>query len=255
MTFQERLIFDDQDLRKPEHDNIIKWVCDSACTDLSQWLGVDAYLSAHAFDAICAEAERQRSESIFSLRKVAADLIPSTPANETGLARALSEVAAGQHARREVVLAAIGQLEALSIVAPTRVPTVKVTGTPAWEVPITRKRPRGDPEIVGYADAVISYDRFEPGFDIRVLDEEWSPNNWWRNGAPPRFRSPDFVIRRPSKAFFEAKTVIPSVGELLRQLNYYRTFWPGDWFVVSPDSRFKGTIIEQGYRFIEYRPG
>lgn len=67
--------------------------------------------------------------------------------------------------------------------------------------------------------------------------------------------------------FFEVKTTIPSYGELMRQINHYRTHttydiekrdksgsrhvyercWP--WFVVSPDARFKDAIESQGIHF------
>lgn len=52
----------------------------------------------------------------------------------------------------------------------------------------------------------------------------------------------------------EAKTVIPSVGELLRQINLYRTAFGGKPVVVSPDDTFAEILAEQGVTFIKYAP-
>ena len=65
---------------------------------------------------------------------------------------------------------------------------------------------------------------------------------------------PSYVKWSSGKAFFEVKTEIPSLGELMRQLQLYRQYLRGNWFVVSPDTRFRDTLIEQGVGFIEYRP-
>jgi hypothetical protein len=54
---------------------------------------------------------------------------------------------------------------------------------------------------------------------------------------------------------FEVKTEIRSCGELMRQINLYRTHeTQGRFFVVSPDDRFKPTLASEGVGFVEY-PG
>lgn len=51
----------------------------------------------------------------------------------------------------------------------------------------------------------------------------------------------------------EIKTEIPNVGELLRQINFYRNYYSGPrWIVVSPDDRYKGIIEAQGIHFYKY---
>jgi len=42
----------------------------------------------------------------------------------------------------------------------------------------------------------------------------------------------------------EAKTAIPSLGELLRQINLYRTAFNGKFVVVSPEDRFSTILAE-----------
>jgi hypothetical protein len=51
---------------------------------------------------------------------------------------------------------------------------------------------------------------------------------------------------------FEVKPSIPSAGELLRQINLYRTYTPQSrWAVVSPDTRFRSVIEGQGIGFVD----
>lgn len=52
---------------------------------------------------------------------------------------------------------------------------------------------------------------------------------------------------------FEVKTSIPSLGELIRQINYYQENRGRNYeiyVVFSPDSRFKQILMEQGISYI-----
>jgi hypothetical protein len=52
--------------------------------------------------------------------------------------------------------------------------------------------------------------------------------------------------------YFEVKSSIPSLGELLRQIRMYESYTQdGQWFVVSPDTRFRTVIEGQNIGFIE----
>jgi len=65
--------------------------------------------------------------------------------------------------------------------------------------------------------------------------------------------------------FIEAKPKIRSLGELIRQINFYKTgsnftvqtscdhIWP-KWLVVSPDSQFADKLREQGIPFQKSPP-
>lgn len=55
--------------------------------------------------------------------------------------------------------------------------------------------------------------------------------------------------------FVEVKTSIPSVGELLRQLNTYKEFLNSSgnaFIVVAPDNSQERILKEQGYLFYKY---
>lgn len=51
----------------------------------------------------------------------------------------------------------------------------------------------------------------------------------------------------------EVKTKIDSIGDLLRQINFYRTYGTCSWIVVSPDDRFADVLRSQSIHFFKYR--
>lgn len=57
--------------------------------------------------------------------------------------------------------------------------------------------------------------------------------------------------------YIEAKSTIPSLGELVRQLNLYQQYvglYPGQFIIVSPDVRYAAKLRDLGFGFIEYVP-
>lgn len=50
----------------------------------------------------------------------------------------------------------------------------------------------------------------------------------------------------------EVKAQIPIVGDLLRQIQFYRRYLEGSWIIVSPDDRNKVILREQGIQFYKY---
>jgi len=50
----------------------------------------------------------------------------------------------------------------------------------------------------------------------------------------------------------EAKTKLPSLGELMRQIQLYRTAFYGHVVVISPDDSFAEILAEQDIVFIKY---
>lgn len=52
--------------------------------------------------------------------------------------------------------------------------------------------------------------------------------------------------------FFEVKTKIQSLGELIRQIRFYEEYKKGKYFVVSPESQYASLLNEQGIGFVLY---
>lgn len=50
----------------------------------------------------------------------------------------------------------------------------------------------------------------------------------------------------------EVKSAMPTLGELMRQINLYRTAFKGPVVVVSPDASFADILKEQRVTFVKY---
>jgi hypothetical protein len=121
-------------------------------------------------------------------------------------------------------------------------PGLKITQK-QWEMPVM-----SGAYTVGFVDLKVQYKR-----PVLYLSQPQSTH--------PRFISrPDWQIAwHPACAYFEVKTSIPSLGELLRQLNHYRQYLGREYetpdiFVVAPDARFAAKIREQGFGFLQCPP-
>ena len=60
------------------------------------------------------------------------------------------------------------------------------------------------------------------------------------------------VARETGSLLAEAKTVMPSLDELMRQLNLYRVVYR-DVVVVSPDASYQELLREQRILFVQYK--
>jgi hypothetical protein len=57
------------------------------------------------------------------------------------------------------------------------------------------------------------------------------------------------------RVYFEVKTAIKSLGELIRQIRMYQEYVSsGIFVVVCPDDRYKEQLQRQGIAFVKYRP-
>jgi len=93
--------------------------------------------------------------------------------------------------------------------------------------------------VVGFLDMVVLVDNSELGVD----DESQRLPKW-------------YVTNCAQEGFgFEAKTAIPSLGELIRQLRLYQQYCRYQLYVVSPDDGFAEQLVEQGFGFIKYPDG
>lgn len=92
---------------------------------------------------------------------------------------------------------------------------------------------RSLPRILGYGDLLLKW------FAPRV---EWHNEQW------------GVAHKEAGSLLVEAKTVMPSLGELMRQLNLYRLVYR-DIVVVSPDASYQDVLREQGILFVPYKAG
>lgn len=99
--------------------------------------------------------------------------------------------------------------------------------------------------LTGYADLVIetrapiiapSYTARRGSDDIfSGFELQWSE------------RAPSILV--------EVKSALPTLGELMRQIQLYRTVFNGDFVVICPDDSYAEILAEQGITFIGYPSG
>lgn len=98
-------------------------------------------------------------------------------------------------------------------------------------------------KIVGYADLLIDVE-----FPcVSINESEDGVHLVWRHGR-------DLPANQAS-VLVEAKSVLPSIGELMRQIQLYRTAHSGPVVVVSPDDQYAQILGEQGVFFIQSPKG
>lgn len=150
---------------------------------------------------------------------------------------------------RDIKRAVEGRADGDAILAsmPPMPPSPPSIAGSTWEKPVMNNK-----FMVGFIDIQTAV--FTPSIGVGGLE-------WTSYGSPRYINKPLFWNIAPpykmvgSEAFilnFEAKSTIPSLGELIRQVRMYEEFVKGKFYVVSPDTRFAKQITGQGIGFIKY---
>lgn len=110
-----------------------------------------------------------------------------------------------------------------------------------WEQPVTTGH---NNYTVGFIDMRVKCE-----VDIGTTLTLPSSEEWIKGKEPVYKRSVENM-----EFNFEVKTTIPSLGELVRQVQMYRQFIGGTYVVVSGDTRFKEALAGQKIKFVFYEP-
>ena len=97
--------------------------------------------------------------------------------------------------------------------------------------------------IVGYGDVLLTY--FLP-----KVANIYDPNILINRDAVIGYQVSGYRYQ----LMVEVKSALPTLGELMRQLNLYSTAFREKQAVVSPDDQFADILREQGYGFMLYNP-
>lgn len=100
------------------------------------------------------------------------------------------------------------------------------------------------------------------GFVDLAATLDWSPelHMGQLEALPTGYFRPDWWVELSWRArysesdsfYFEIKSTIPSLGELVRQIRFYQTYARGHYVVVSPDARWEQPLASQGIGLIHY---
>ena len=113
-----------------------------------------------------------------------------------------------------------------------------------WEKPIRDRN-----YIVGFIDLAVKV--CMPGLDMRGVDMH---NRLYDIEQLPYWDIS--ICNTEERFFFEVKSKIPSLGEVIRQVRMYQEYVNGgSFFIVCPDLAFKDALIAQGIGFVHYPSG
>lgn len=237
-NYQLGLAFNDGDLRKPKHDEIMHWLTSwvqNAENVRPFYLPKGVYRKASKSHRLTAEAEE--------------------------LLRPLKE-----HEKERVLRSFQNRLhwaEEWDVRQPwPDEPERKLRFRKSqWELPLRAERGG----LLGFCDLCAEYEGTTTLEKVLVTLYSAAPPNDARGGSywgfDPAGSAEEWRQHGGEvKIFFEVKTEIPSVGELMRQLQLYRSTETirGHWnhlVVVAPPNNEAATVCEShGISFVQYRP-
>lgn len=248
-TLQQKLGFLDDDLKKPKHDDIMLWLDKNAeklLNDIFYESMTDdnyAELLKEATDKKEKATERtkiQFKDSEDRLKRIK----NSQYSDDQEKADAAAEF--------EKVQKKIDYLNKWTEFdsKPTK-PPVKINSK-IWELPVTTQANyssgNSSKYTVGFVDMAINFSIFRQ--IVAGFSGEYKGNGEYWTELKEKIRI-DF---QPNQywIYFEVKTEINSLGELIRQIRHYEEYLPGKYYIVSPDDKFRDTLKEQRIGFIKY---
>jgi hypothetical protein len=236
-TLQERFGFHDEELSTPKHDEMMVWLDENIATivaDLFPKEWTESEIKAH--ERLVEKARRNWLE-----RAKRYDELGPEDEKKVRLLKAEIEHwrALGDsdkqrvYARRlEEFYSSIGPQFPHPGDVPSR-PACKILDV-KWESPIKENN-----FVIGFPDLCVGV-----GKPQIYLDGVEGSN------IKPRW----VVGTERENLFFEVKPTIRSLGEIMRQINFYRAYESSRFLVVCQDDRFRQLLQTQGIGFVKY-PG
>lgn len=231
-TLQQRFGFQDNELVTPAHDELMCEL-DGQLTNIAQqvwpcgrWAGNTA-----DYDALARRSWEMKRVEVTSSVTCYRGQVEDNPGDAYGYyQRNLADA-----------VARLERLEAWQGLGPAPAPKPARVTVKRWELPIMNKQ-----FMVGFVDLyamVVTDGRLE----VTQYDKNTSGYFNWDSGSLPGW---DVEIDH-HLCYFEVKPAIRSVGEVLRQIAMYREYADGNYFVVSPDARWRDVMVGQGVGFVD----
>jgi len=274
-TLQQRLGFFDDDLKKPEHDDIIKWTdnnmesilfklynlenwSDKAKSDLIEKveniISKDLSNEKDSLKKLKSEFDRLSK----SLKEDKEDLVnePDSSWKKDRIDRQEKEYEEQKTKieKSEQKIIYLETFKGLGSDLPKR-NKPRITER-TWEYTVTNQSHnrntgyKSAKNIIGFVDMKVNFifnKLTVTGIDFE--EEKVTGKIEWTQ-TEKRYPYSNELLNH--NVFIEVKTQITTLGELFRQLNTYKEYLQGDFLVVCPDDTEKETIENQGFRFIKY---
>lgn len=250
-TLQQKLGFFDEDLKKPKHDELMLWldnnieriinrIFNSPFTEDEikiirerEWKKVKTIIGG--YDRSIESFQRQLNYSESEKR----DLPSSLRYSNEELEKYIFE--------RERKKKILEQFDIDSnIPSKPRITKIKKT----WELPVSTKN-YSNKYTIGFIDFAASFNiPMIELLGLKYTQKDFSLKKDYYDVDESDLRYHYYPDEKT--IFVEVKTEILSLGELLRQINHYKTYLNGDYYVLCPDNTYKDKLLEQGVNFIDY---
>ncbi len=286
-TLQQKLGFFDEDLRKPDHDTILKWLdlnIDSVIEkiyDLEKWNDEKREQLLNQVNKIVLnELDRYKTwvnelrkeiktskEQILDLEKRILIDIEENKKNPNVHSSSIHwnkddiEVLIKKNNESAIVLNEkektleyLENFDGLGDKLPNRIKPKVIKRQ--WEYPVTnqninqRTGYKSSKSIIGFVDMKVTFNYTE--LTVSGIDFHNQQVNGELKWSQTEYVNGNLNSLLNHNIYIEVKTKIPSLGELFRQLNTYREYLTGSFLVVSPDDSNVEIIRNQGFRFFKY---
>ena len=275
-TLQQRLGFFDDDLKKPEHDDIIKWTDKNIESILFKLYNLENWSEnskSNLIEKVDKITSKELPEEKKSLKKLKSELeknleslkeskkkFKENPEDsyyiEDRIEREEKECDEKKLKieKSEKKIIYLETFEGLGNDLPKR-NKPRITER-IWEYTVTNQSHnqntgyKSAKNVIGFVDLKVNfvYDRLTvTGIDFE--SEKVTGKIEWTQ-TEKRYEHDNIVLNH--NIFIEVKTQITTLGELFRQLNTYKEYLSGDFLVVCPDDSERETIENQGFKFIKY---
>lgn len=247
-TLQKQLGFVDDDLKTPKHDEIMQWIDKNAEGIINNLFYKDWTEEREKFE----KDIFNRIPDVIKDRQVpiAINEVLIKKTQDSGKIKQLKE----RIAIEEEKIQKLREWKGFADHAFSK-PKLKVIHK-EWEYPITKKtesRYSSGITIIGFVDMKIEYEDYVLVIKKGLLKEGTEEHDVSQRSAWDFSGSFELSHNKERQSIYiEAKSEIKSLGELIRQINVYRTYKKGNYFIASPDNRYIDILKEQGIGFIKY---
>jgi hypothetical protein len=253
-TLQQKLGFFDEDLKKPKHDELMIWLDKNI-----ERIVNDLYYKPFTNE----EIEKAQSDALIEVDRTLEDRKTIIKHYEKQISYLYEKLPLEDHQKNNLI-----ELEEKIEKEKKKVSYLKtwqgfdlLPDKPAiqvkkiWEYPITTqgqfKTGYSSKYTVGFIDMAVCIKLVTSlhvgGFNS---DRNIIPSKEWTRDIIKvpyiDFETEKFWI------YIEVKTEINSLGELIRQIQHYKEYNRGKYFVLCPDSQYKELLNEQGIGFLNY---
>ncbi|MEI8047084.1 MAG: hypothetical protein WCI92_06875 [Bacteroidota bacterium] len=250
-TIQQKLGFFDDDLKKPKHDELMLWL-DSNIEKIVNKLFNQPFTEKELehikdrervktrtiikeYESSIASWEKELGLSISEKR----DRPSAIQRSDEELQKYISEIK-----RKKLILEQFDFSSQIS--AKPRITRIDKK----WELPITTAS-NNNKSTIGFIDFCASFSLPHLSLSgLKFHQKEFSHEEKYYDIDENALMFKYIPIGK--SILVEVKTEIISLGELIRQVNQYKTYFHGDYYVLCPNNKYKDILMEQGIKSIDY---